>query len=59
MGYMHPGNFHRKQYARWERGEPCSIRRNGWKDYANQVPVYAKQADVDAALAAKAKQGGV
>ena len=55
MGYMHPGNFHWQQRARWERGDPCAIRKNGWKNYEFQVPVYAKKTDVDAAIAAQAK----
>jgi len=58
MGYMHPGNFHPHQHARWKTGAPCALRLNGWTGEPLQVAVYAKHADVDAALAAQAKQGG-
>jgi len=58
MGYMHPGNFDPQQNARWERGAPCVLRKNGWKGYENQVPVYARKSDVDAAIAAQAAAKG-
>lgn len=55
MGYMHPGAFHPYQYKRWQDGNTVAVRLNGWKDEPLQVPVYAKQSEIDAARAA---QGG-